>query len=262
VELENSAVAKVSIVLTVYNREDYLPAAIESFLAQTYRQTELLLWDDGSTDRSLAIARKYASQDDRIKVIPARHQGRIDSLYDAMELTSGEYIGWLDSDDLLMPTALEETVAVLDAQPTVGMVYTDYWVINEQGEIEGLGKRCLIPYSKDRLLVDFMTFHFQLFRKTLYIQAGKFDKSIRYAEDYDLCLKFSELTTIEHIESALYCYRSHPVSLSGQIRHLQLQDSARAIRNALKRRQLDKEWTLELAAGPCFVLKKHTEVSL
>ena len=155
----------VSIVLTVHNREKYLSAAIESFLSQTNSQAELLVWDEGSTDSSLSIAREYACQDPRIKVIPARHQGRVNALYDAMEIAGGNYIGWLDSDDLLRPTALEETVAVLDRYPNVGMVYTDYWVIDEHSKIKGLGNRCLIPYSKERLLVDFMTFHFQLLRR-------------------------------------------------------------------------------------------------
>ncbi|MEO0768284.1 MAG: glycosyltransferase [Cyanobacteria bacterium J06649_4] len=247
---------KVSIILTVYNREQYLSAAIESFLAQTYSQAELIVWDDGSTDSSLSIARNYAHQDLRVKVIPARHQGRVNALYDAMEIATGDYLGWLDSDDLLRPTALEETIAVLDRYPNVGMVYTDYWVIDEQSTIKGLGNRCLIPYSKEQLLVDFMTFHFQLFRRVTYLKAGKLDRSMKYAQDYDLCLKISEITEIKHISSALYCYRSHESSVSIEHKLKQTEFSRRAVLNALKRRQMDKEYSLEVLPGSKFVLRK------
>lgn len=248
---------KVTIVLTVYNREQYLPAAIESFLAQTYSQAELLVWDDGSTDGSLAIAQKYASQNPQIKIIAAQHQGRVSSLYEAMETATGSYIGWLDSDDLLRPNAIEETVAILDSNPTIGMVYTDYWVINEQEIIQGLGNRCLIPYSKDRLLVDFMTFHFRLFRRTAYIASGKLDQNMEHAEDYDLCLRLSEITEIHHLSSALYCYRTHQQSLSKQHNLEQIHYAYLAIRKALKRRKMDEAWSLEVLPGPKFILKKN-----
>ncbi|MEL7352810.1 MAG: glycosyltransferase [Cyanobacteria bacterium P01_A01_bin.116] len=247
---------KVTIVLTVYNREQYLPAAIESFLTQTYTQTELLIWDDGSTDKSLTIAQNYASQNPHIQVIPAVHRGRITALYDAMEMANGTYIGWLDSDDLLRPTAIEETVAILDKHPSIGMVYTDYWVINEQGTIQGLGNRCLIPYSQKRLLVDFMTFHFRLFRQAVYVAAGKLDQSMTYAQDYDLCLKLSEITEIYHLKSALYLYRNHNNSISNQQKPAQIRCSYRAISNALARRKMNKTWSLELVPGPQFILRK------
>ncbi|MEG3875535.1 glycosyltransferase [Microcoleus sp. Z1_B5] len=65
----------ISIVMTVYNRERYLKAAIESVLAQTYPNFELLIWDDGSTDNSLNIARNYAKLDPRIKALAAEHRG-------------------------------------------------------------------------------------------------------------------------------------------------------------------------------------------
>src|SRR5918998_1386113 len=111
----------ISIVITTYNRERYLSAAIESILAQTRCDFELLIWDDGSTDRSVEIANAYAKSDRRVRVVAAEHRGQTPSRKAAIAETTGTYIGYVDSDDLLAPTALEETAAVLDAKPGVGL---------------------------------------------------------------------------------------------------------------------------------------------
>jgi glycosyltransferase involved in cell wall biosynthesis len=125
--------AAVSLIITVYNREPFLAKTIESVLAQTYRDFELLIWDDGSTDGSVAIAEHYARQDARIRCVAADHQGFAPALRAAIATTTGTYLGWVDSDDLLAPMALEETITVLNEAPSVGMVYTQYNVIDETG---------------------------------------------------------------------------------------------------------------------------------
>src|SRR6476620_1938006 len=162
----------ISLVMTTYNRERYLRAAIESILGQTWQQFELLIWDDGSSDRSVEIAQQYADRERRIRVVAASHQGpgQAPALKQAIAQTTGTYIGWVDCDDLLAPTALEETIAVLESNPAVGVVYTDYFNIDELGKVQGYGNRRHIPYSPDRLLVDFMTFHFRLMRRSVYDQ--------------------------------------------------------------------------------------------
>ncbi|HEY9662728.1 MAG TPA: glycosyltransferase family 2 protein, partial [Allocoleopsis sp.] len=95
----------ISLIITSYNRSAYLAATIESVLKQTYTNFELLLWDDGSTDLSPQIARYYALRDPRIRVKAAQNQGFTSALKTAIAATSGQYLGWLDSDDLLAPTA-------------------------------------------------------------------------------------------------------------------------------------------------------------
>src|SRR5579883_2751089 len=103
----------ISIVITAYNRERYLGQAIESVLQQTFADFELLVWDDGSRDRSVEIAEHYARQDRRVRVMAAAHQGRVAALKAAIAHTTGPYLGWVDSDDWLAPTVLAETVRVL-----------------------------------------------------------------------------------------------------------------------------------------------------
>jgi glycosyltransferase involved in cell wall biosynthesis len=249
--------ATVSIILTVYNRDRYLSAAIESVLQQTYADFELLIWDDGSTDLSPQIARYHALQDPRVRVKIAQHQGVAPSLKAAIAATTGEYIGWVDSDDLLGLTALEQTVAVLNAHSSIGMVYTNYRIIDEQGHDRGLGERCHIPYSPDKLLVDFMTFHFRLMRRSVYEQVGGVDPSYQWAEDYDLCLKLSEVTQIYHLPEPLYFYRRHNHNLTNNqyetIRWAQV-----AIEQAIVRRGLDQKYRLNVRLTGQFTLLPYS----
>src|SRR5689334_12779983 len=116
----------ISLVIPMYNRARWIGQAIASVLAQTRGDFELVVWDDGSTDHSIAAARAVAGDDPRVRVVAGEHRGVAPSLISAIAQTSGRYLGWVDSDDWIAPTTLEETSAVLDAQPQVGMAYTSY----------------------------------------------------------------------------------------------------------------------------------------
>ena len=194
----------ISLITTVYNRSSFLAATLDSILAQTYSHFELLIWDDGSTDDSVAVARRYALKDDRIRVFAAAHQGIAPTLKSAIAATTGTYLGWIDSDDLLAPTAIAATAAILDTHPHGGLVYTNHILIDEHVQDQGLGRLCRLPYSQDRLLVDFMTFHFRLLRRSVYEQVGGIDPTFTTSEDYDLCLRRSEVTDIYHLPQPLY----------------------------------------------------------
>lgn len=236
----------ISIVITVYNRERYLSAAIESILKQTRSDFELLIWDDGSTDNSVDIARYYAKRDQRIRVVATENLGSTRGLSGAFAMTTGTYVGWVDSDDILAPTALSETAEILDANPHIGLVYTDYTVIDENNKILGPGQRCRIPYSLDRLLVDFMVFHFRLIRRSVFDLAGGIDESCELVQDYDLCLRLSEVTKFEHLKRSLYYYRKHPQSISNQQRLELILNSQEAIKRALQRRGLAERYEIKV----------------
>jgi filamentous hemagglutinin family protein len=227
----------ISLVITVYNRERYLGAAIESVLAQTRGDLELVVWDDGSTDRSVEIAQNYARQDARVRVVAAQHQGRGRALKDAIAQTTGTYLGLVDSDDILAPTALEETAAILDTHPATGLVYTDYLVMNEHGAVKGYGSRCRLPYSPMGLLRKFMTFHFRLMRRTVFDEVGGSDESFYVSEDYELCLRLSEVTHVQRVSKPLYYYRVHRESITQQQKAEQNRLALIAIKQARKRRQ-------------------------
>ncbi|QIR36754.1 CHAT domain-containing protein [Tolypothrix sp. PCC 7910] len=251
----------ISIVITNYNRELFLGEAIASVLRQTWRDFELLVWDDGSTDNSVAIAQKYAGQDSRVRVIAAPHQGVTAARRDAIAQTTGTYIGWVDSDDYLAPTALEKTVTILNRQPEIGFVYTDYLDVDDKSKVIRYGRRSLIPYSQERLLVDFMTFQFRLIRRSIYDLVDGFNGSPNYAEDYDLCLRLSEVTQVAHIQQPLYYYRHHAGNITKQAQLELLLCSQQVIAQALQRRGLADKYQIdvELATGRFFLRHKQVE---
>ena len=249
--------ATVSLVIPAYNRAAFVSAAVGSILRQTYIDFELVVWDDGSTDGTPDAAEKAAAGDSRVRVIRGEHAGVSQSINAAAKALGGKYFGWVDSDDALMPTALAETVAVLDAMPEIGMVYTDYVTMDESGQLQSVGKRCSIPYSKDRLLIDFMTFHFRLMRRELFDAVGGVDPSMDGAEDYDLSLKLSEITPFHHLARPLYLYRVHSGSVSSEQRLKQIMTSKEAIARALKRRGMDSEYEIDVELIGRFKLKKR-----
>ena len=277
----------VSLAMTVYNRENYLRITLDSILTQTYPHWHLTIWDDGSTDSSPDIAREYARIDPRIRFIPAPHTGRANALRAVINAsdrpclvspsrslpwaaitgnrTVGEafpkglanrYLAWIDSDDLLAPDALAATVAILDTNPQFGMVYTDHSLIDERGHTLGLGARCQIPYSKERLLIDFMTFHFRLIRREIYDLVGGIDLDFPQAQDYDICLKISEVTEIYHLQQPFYYYRIHPDTISQSQNARQTERAATAVRNALVRRGLSDRYRLNVTEGDRFRIVK------
>src|SRR2546430_2162792 len=124
----------ISLAITAYNRAEYVGATIGSVLRQTRRDFELVVFDDGSTDDTVAVAQKASGDDPRVRIVAGEHGGSMArSINSAAKLLTGKYFGWVDSDDALAPTALEETSAVLDARPDVGLVYTDYLIMDETG---------------------------------------------------------------------------------------------------------------------------------
>lgn len=228
---------KISLLIVNHNRSDYLSTAIESVIYQSFEDFELILWDDGSSDTSLSIMKFYESIDPRIKVFNCSNLGFTHALNQAIQASCGEYIGWVDSDDILGATALEKTSIILDETSSIGVTYTSYMEMDAEGSQPIPGWRCQIPYSKDNLLETFMTFHFRLLRRRVYDQVGGLDLDFRYSQDYDLCLRLSEITDFYHINEYLYWYRIHGNSVSIIYQNLQQKYTQLAIQNALIRRK-------------------------
>lgn len=118
----------VSVVMTAYNRERYIAAAIESVLAQTFEAFELVIVDDRSTDGTLAIARQYEARDRRVHVAANEHNlGQFPNRNHAASLARGRFLKYHDSDDLMYPHCLATMVAALDAEPRAGIALTTGW---------------------------------------------------------------------------------------------------------------------------------------
>ena len=250
-----SNTSRVSIVIPVYNREKYITLAVESVLRQTYTDWELIISDDGSTDGTLEMITEFALHDSRIRVLTAEHRGAVHALIAGFNAARGEFIGQLDSDDLLEPEAIELTVKALDEHPDWGMVYTNYRDIDEQGQLTRVGWRCSIPYSSHTLLTAFMTFHFRLIRKSIYQKVGGFDPDFDRIEDYELCMRLSEITEIGKIDEFLYQYRFHPDSLKSTARLEVILLAQKVSELALERRGMSATHRLKVEYNPKFSLE-------
>ena len=140
----------ISIIVPVYNVEAYLDRCMESILKQTYKRLEIILVDDGSTDSSREKCDAYAKQDSRIKVIHKKNSGLSDARNAGLALATGDYIGYVDSDDWIEPDmyqSLYDACAEHDAELAVCRYFREY---QDRTEAGGTGK--VVPLSRDELL--------------------------------------------------------------------------------------------------------------
>src|SRR5437899_10540181 len=130
------ATPRVSMAVPVYNGERYLGEALDSLLAQTYHDFELIICDNASTDGTGEIARSYASMDERVRYVRnERNLGLAGNVKRAFQLSSGEYFRWHAADDVCAPQFLARCVAVLDRHPAVVLAYPRTKLLDADGRV-------------------------------------------------------------------------------------------------------------------------------
>lgn len=144
----------VSIIIPVYNTEKYLEEAIQSVLLQTYTQWELLIVDDASTDGTLSIAEESQTKDSRIKVLSlVDNGGKAEAINSALPLVKGQYLAFLDGDDIWMPEKLEHQIGFMRKR-NYPITCTAYIQVNEKGDKTGRVFKALEKVNYKRLLLD------------------------------------------------------------------------------------------------------------
>jgi glycosyltransferase involved in cell wall biosynthesis len=132
----NSRTPKVSIGMPIYNGEHFLPQTLDSLLAQTYKDFELIISDNASSDGTQEICQKYAAQDPRVRYLrQSVNLGASQNFNHVFDLASGEYFKWAAHDDLCAPEYLARCVEVLDRDPQVILCYTQAQAIDEEGQV-------------------------------------------------------------------------------------------------------------------------------
>jgi len=179
----------ISVVMPVYNGEEYLDIAIESILNQTYKAFKLILIDDASTDNSLKIIKRYSEKDQRVSfLIHQQNLGIIATLNDGLKLATGQYIARMDSDDISYPERFERQVTFLEKHAEIGLLSSSYRCIDETGQSLEIHR----PPQTDILIRWHLLFHSAfchpsvMFRSELIKHAGLYDPEMNHAEDYDL----------------------------------------------------------------------------
>ena len=197
---------KVSVIVPAYNSADYTVETVESILAQTYTDYEILVIDDGSTDHTRETLAPYG---DRIKYIYKENGGACSARNLGLEMSQGEYIACLDCDDLWLPEKLEKSVAVLDADPMLAFVFSRCYTIDAKGDtIDEVGYS-FDPDDTYRCLLyeNYVIAPTVLMRRACLDRVGCFDESIFIPADWDLWLRLAKHFPIASIDCPLSKYR-------------------------------------------------------
>ena len=214
---------KVSVIIPVYNAEKFISETIESVIAQTYQDWEIIAVDDGSTDKTLEILKEHEKKlSKKLRVITQKNSGVSIARNTGVAAANGEYIAFLDHDDLWMPRKLEKQVKLLDSNRTLGLVYSDSYQIDGAGNLK---KDTFFHSTKpfrgnvfnELFYINFIPCLTAVVRKEVLDKVGPFNPKYNIAEEYDLFLKIAERWPVDFIEQPLAKYRFHAGSFSKNI---------------------------------------------
>ena len=203
---------KISLIMSVYNGEDYLAEAIDSVLKQTFTDWELIVINDCSTDSTGEILEKFAAMDERVKVYPNEVNLRLpSSLNRAMTFAQGKYIARMDADDICLPDRLEKQYAFMEENPQVALSSCRFMTL-KNGTVSsgGCGGRSENEYIRALLLVTNPILHPGIIAKADVIKNLGYDKSFTCTEDMEIWTRFVlENHKIEILSEYLMIYRLH-----------------------------------------------------
>ena len=213
--------ARVSIGMPVFNGEEFIEEAIDSILSQTFKDFELIISDNASTDRTQAICLSYASRDRRIHYYRnKKNLGGPNNYNRVFELSSGEYFKWAAYDDVLCPSFLERCVSILDSDPTIVGCYCKTGRIDNKGTFLGFHNEKLLKKTgfqktherfRDLLGLYYITTPFHgLYRAKLFALSQRHGSYI--GADRNLVAELSLLGRIYEIPDCLFLWREHPNS--------------------------------------------------
>lgn len=234
---------KVSVLLPVYNAEEYLSEAVESVLNQSFEDFEFIIIDDGSTDRSLELLKNFESKDSRIRLYSRGNKGLIDTLNEGIGYCNAKYIARMDADDICTPQRLISQYSFLEEKHGHVAVGTQVLFIDEKGLPICPGISNIIHHKE----ID--TAHLELrggainhpsvmIRACALKAIGGYHEGYPHAEDLDLFLRLAEIGLLENIPVVHLQYRIHYASIGHKHRKMQLKSSYRAVKDAYRRRGL------------------------
>lgn len=209
----------LSVIMPAYNSEKYIARAIESILDQTFSDFELLICDDGSTDKTLEIISFYCKNDGRIKPFVNRQNlGKTTSVNNLYKVTTGKFITIHDSDDISLESRFEKQLNVLREDCGMAFCGANFFTIDENENIIGESKLNSSTHSLKQGLYNSSQFHGPtvIFQKKVLNQLKLIYRPFfnNYNEDYDLCFRAAELGKTTNLNTHLYQYRLTRNSLS------------------------------------------------
>ncbi len=201
----------ISVVIPAYNAELTLKTTVQSVFEQTVQDFEIVIVDDGSKDNTVEVAQSIG--DSRVKVISQSNGGASSARNTGIKAAKGEYVAFLDADDLWMPHKLERQLAVLTGEKDVNAVQSGVYYVND--DLEVLSIRPCVK-SKDVLLETLLFQNLPALMSTLIVkrsildEIGYLDTKLEILEDWELAIRLSRFCNLKSIKEPLALYRQYP----------------------------------------------------
>jgi glycosyltransferase involved in cell wall biosynthesis len=211
--------AKVSVVMTLYNCEQYIGEAIESALAQTYTDREIIVIDDGSTDGSAFVVKKFGNA---ARYVYQPNGGVAKATNKGVALSSGSYIAFLENDDVWLPQKLERQVAILEERPEVDAVTCDLRYFSEQSQpLDEIISGYCPEDSYSRLFLGGFNFMLSalMLRRSVFNATGGFDEGFKAAglQDVEWYARLMQIARVHWIAEPLTLFRRHGVRVASDV---------------------------------------------
>lgn len=252
---------KISIVIPTYNSGQYLAKAIDSVLSQTYRDFEIIVIDDGSTDNTKDMIMECAKKNpDKVRYFYQKKSGPSAARNKGIIETKGDYIAFLDADDLWCQNKLSLQMEYFEKNPEITLSATEFEFIDSEGKLLGYSnRREKIP--TDGYILNYIFEHYLLtstimLKKEVFKKIGFFDETLQNAEDTDIQLRIATHFRIGLLEKRLVKYRQHDASLTRTKEVLRGKDRIRVIKNFLNKEkdfaENNKEAVRRMLSETCF----------
>lgn len=245
-----------SVLIPTYNQAHYLPACLDSLLAQACPNWEAVIVDDGSTDTTRDVLEQYARKDTRFRVLHKENGGVATALNLALENARGKWICWLSSDDMYEPDKLEVQVRAIAGCSGIYFFHTNYNVLFEEtGQLSAIGLPADFIPQEEQQVIKFFEINYVngisiTAHRSVFEQVGRFNTTLRNGQDFDMWLRISALYRSRYIDHRTCITRVHPGQGSSLSADAGIFDSARSSLDFLNRHRFEELFPLLDLARP------------
>lgn len=240
----------ISVIIPTFNHSRFVSDAINSVLAQTYKNLEVIIVDDGSTDNTREVLKKYGS---KIKYIYQNNKGLSAARNIGIKFSKGEFIAILDADDIWLSRKLELQMKMMEeCTSSTGVVSCGVYIIDEEGKIikEFVRKNYLskINFFNELIIKNIVSGggSCALIRRVCFEKVGMFDENLKSAEDWDMWLRISKYFDIKYVEIPLVKIRVSERSMSSPINvSKMLKNELQVLKKVFSDKSLKKKWCIK-----------------